>query len=449
MKTLNLTEMYAMKSLRFAAVAAVALALGCTTTPEVKPDPVVVAPVEPPKEKGPDELFAEAVKTFDGGDLTEASRAFARVVEKAPENVSAHYNLGVVAERQGNLALAQENYERAYALDAEHTPTLLNLGKVYRLQGQLDKAVALYEKALALPGREYDVKLLNNLAVSYRLAKQYGKAEATLRKLLSRTKENPEAFKNLALVYYDQGNYRLSEFISNEARKLDDKDPGVYNNLGMIYLKQNQKAEALAQFQKAVELDPKFAPGYQNIGALALSYRDYEAAETALRKALELDPNNPDALLYLAHTLDGQRTRDGKKGIDAGKTFEQYLGWRKDAPEAICGAGWAYTADKEGWQKAITYLKQCRDLPISTEQDKQVIDNRVTGLERMIASAAAQQQPAPEQKREAPKANPGGQSLLDKVSEDAAAQEAAEGAAPEGGEAAPVEGDAPAPAPAG
>ncbi len=57
--------------------------------------------------------------------------------------------------------------------------TLLNLGKVYRLQDKFDEAIALYEAALKEPGNEYDVELLNNLTVAYRLAKKFDKAEAT------------------------------------------------------------------------------------------------------------------------------------------------------------------------------------------------------------------------------------------------------------------------------
>ena len=445
MKTMNLMETYAMKSLRIAALSAVALGVGCTTAPEVKPDPtpVVVAPPEPPKEKGADERFADAVKAFDAGNLDEAAEQFGRVLEKAPDNVSAQYNLGVIAERKGDMAAARTAYEKAHKLDAEHTPTLLNLGKVYRLSGQFDQAIALYETALALPGREFDVQLLNNLAVSYRLAKQFDKAEGALRKLLSRTKDNPEAYKNLALVYYDQGNYRLAEFISANARKLDEKDPGVYNNLGMIYLKQDQKPLALVQFQKAVELNPSFAPGHLNIGALALSYRDYEAAEKALRQAMTLDGNNPETFLYLGHTLDGQRNRDSKKGIEAGQFFEKYLAWRPESPDVVCAAGFAFAADRTGYEKALGYLEKCKDFPTTGQTDKQLAEAKIRGLQAALKSNTAAAQEETPVRREAPKPGTGGTSILDKVSAEEEAREAAEGqTAPE---AAPQGGEAPAP----
>jgi tetratricopeptide (TPR) repeat protein len=410
------------RNLRIIVVGAlVALGLaGCKSGPEVKPDSAVTVE-ESPKDTSADKLFARGVVAFEADKLDEARELFEEVTKKAPQSVSAFYNLGVIAERQGQVGPAAAHYEAALAVDAEHTPTLLNLGKVYRLQGRFDQAITLYEAALKLPGREYDVALLNNLAVSYRLAKRYEDAEKALRRLLSRTKDNADAYKNLALVYYDQGRYKLAEFVSGTAKKLDEKDPGVYNNLGMIYLKTDQKALALGQFHRAVELKPDFAPGHMNIGAMALEYRDYEMAEKSFRKALTLDPNSPESHLFLAWALEGQKGRDTKKGCEAGAQFERYLTFRADSPEAICAAGWSYAADKCGWEKAIGFLERCKGMPTSTETDKQLIDGRIRGLQAMLKAGQAQQA-APE-KREAPKKT-GGPSLLDKAAaEDADAED--------------------------
>ncbi|MBI3183831.1 MAG: tetratricopeptide repeat protein [Myxococcales bacterium] len=416
-----------MKSLSIAALALFALALfACKTAPEVvKPDPALAAaPPPPPKERTPEELFSQGVKAFDAGKLEDAEAAFQKVLEKAPQMVNAQYNLGVVKERLGNLAEAEAAYEATRKLDPNHTPTLLNLGKVYRLRDKFEKAISLYEQALKQPGREHDVALLNNLTVAYRLGKRFKDAEATVRKVLSRTKDNPDAYKNLALIYYDQGNFRLAEFISGNARKLDDKDPGVHNNLGMIHLKLEDRRRALGEFQKAVTLNDKFAPGHMNIGAMALSYRDYEGAEKAFGKAVALDPTSYEGHLGFAFALDGQKGRDPKKGLAAGAAFEKVLAIRADHPDAICGAGWAYAADRSGWDKALTLLEKCKGLLTTSAQDQQLVDNKMKGILAMQKTGA--QQGAPPQERQKPKEVKGGESLLDKVADQAAKEEGAQ-----------------------
>lgn len=431
-----------MKSLRISALAAAVALSACTTVQEeVKKEPVVTAPVKA-KDKTPQEVFRDGVAAFDAGKYADAKKAFASVAKKAPTSVGLQFNLGLVTERQGQLAEAVTYYEAAHKLDPKHKPTLLNLGRAYRLQDRFDDAIALYEEALKDPSNEYDVELNNNLAVAYRLSKKYDKAEAAARKVLARTKDNPDAYKNLALIYFDQGNYRLAEFISANAKKLDDKDPGVYNNLGLIYLKIDERRLALGQFQKAVDLNKDFAPGLFNIGAMALSYRDYDGAEKVLHRATELDPTSYEGFLAYAWALDGQKGREPKKGLEAGEAFERVLAIKPDQADAICGAAWAYAADKAGWDKALKFFESCKGLKTTTAQDQQLIENKVKGILAMQKQPAAAQ-PKPEEKPK-PAATPpaGGPSLLDKVTDDAAKDEASQ-PAPEGA-AAP----APAPAPA-
>lgn len=433
-----------MKSIKLAVVAGLAGGLTACVAPvvEIKKDPVVV---EKPKvvEKTVKEVFAEAVAAFDAGKLDEAQAGFAKVAAKVPNNVVVQFNSGVIAEKQGKIPDATAFYEAANKLDPKHKPTLLNLGRVYRQQDKFDAAIALYEAALKDPANEYDVELNNNLTVAYRLAKKYKEAEATARKVLARTKDNPDAYKNLALIYFDQGNYRLAEFISANARKLDDKDPGVYNNLGLIYLKLDERRLALGQFQKAVSLNKDFAPSLFNIGAMALTYRDYDGAEKVLSRATELDQNSYEGFLAYAFALDGQKGRDAKKGLKAGELFERVLAIKADQNDAICGAAWAYAADKGGWDKALGFLERCKALPTTTPVDQQLIDSKMKGIVAMQkAGAAAAAQPKPEEK-EKPKAT-GGPSLLDKVSDEAAKNEPPPGETPP---AAPADGAAPAPAP--
>lgn len=440
--------MLPMKSLRISALAAAVALSACTTVQEeVKKEPVVTAPVKP-KEQTPQEVFQSGVAAFDAGKYDEAKKAFASVARKAPTSVGLQFNLGLVTERQGQLAEAVTYYEAAHKLDPKHKPTLLNLGRAYRLQDRFDDAIALYEEALKDPANEYDVELNNNLAVAYRLSKKYEKAEAAARKVLARTKDNPDAYKNLALIYFDQGNYRLAEFISANAKKLDDKDPGVYNNLGLIYLKIDERRMALGQFQKAVELNKDFAPGLFNIGAMALSYRDYDGAEKVLQRATQLDPTSYEGFLAYAWALDGQKGRDPKKGLLAGETFERVLAIKPDQPDAICGAAWAYAADKSGWDKALKFFESCKGLKTTTAQDQQLIDNKVKGILAMQKQPAAAPAPKVEEKKPAATPPAGGPSLLDNVTDDGAKDEAAP-PAPEGAAPAAAPAPAPAPAPAG
>lgn len=334
----------------------VAAAAMPTPAPAPQPAPVSDRVATP---KPPDRGLEDGAAAFKAGKYAEARAAFKGVVRQHPENVTARLN----------LALAEEH---------------LGLGG----RG-LDEAIVRTEEALRAPGQAYDVTLLNNLAVAYRAKKRYPEAEAAARKLLSRTTDNAEAYKNLALVYYEEGRYRLAELVNANARKMDDQDPGLLNNLGMIYLKTEQQPRALAEFKKALALDPSFVPAYVNLGSMALAYRDYAGAERAFTKVVELAPTRADGHLLRAYALEGQKVQNPKKGLEAGVEFEKVLALEPPTPEAICGAGWAYSVERSGWERATRFLSACKALPSSGPQDRQSIDAKLASLEAQQRATVA------------------------------------------------------------
>ncbi len=444
---------------------AFAFTTACATGPKpvamnAVEQPAVTVPAPPPpapaEKADANGRFAEALKAYEAGDLDAARKGFEDVVSQEPKALNARFNLGVIAEKQGRPADARVAYEQVLALDPAHTPSVMNLGLMHRHQGQLDEAISLYTKALQTPGHAHDEPVLNALAATYRLAGRLDEAEATGRRVLARSKDNAEAYKTLALVAYDRGQYRLAELLIINARKVAQDDPAISNTLGMIYLKMEDRPRALAQFQKAVSLDDTFAPGHLNLGALALSYRDYAGAERAFTKALALEPDGLEGQLYLAYALDGQKGVDPKKGVAAGEAFEKVLARAADKPEAVCGAGWAYAADRAGFEKAIAFLDRCKELSSTTEQDKQLITAKVNGLQNMLKNpppaATAEAEGGPRKDAEA--TGGAGSSVMNQLPQDPSAPEQApaeEGAAAP--EAAPADGasgngqTAPTPAP--
>jgi len=412
-------------------VGSLAFTAGCATGPQQKPSamPQTQAPSAPvasatpakpaPTEANATDTFAQAIQAYEAGDLDTARQGFEKVLAKSPQSLNSQFNLGVIAERQGRVDDARIAYEKVLLLEPAHTPSVVNLANVYRAQERGDDAIALFEKALKAPGRAHDAALLNGLSATYRHLGKLDESEATARKVLERNKDHPGAYKNLAYVAYAREKYRQAELLVGTARKHAEKDPALYNLLGMVYLKLDERPRALAQFQKAVSLDEKYAPGYLNLGALALSYRDYAGAEKSFARALELEPDSTEARLSLAWALDGQKGRDSKKGIAAGEAFEKVLANRAELPEAVCGAGWAFAADRAGWERAVAFLDRCKTLESTTEQERQMITAKVTGLQNMLKAPPPEAATAGAEGEKKDEATGGAGSMLNQLPQDA------------------------------
>ncbi|HZH03472.1 MAG TPA: tetratricopeptide repeat protein [Myxococcaceae bacterium] len=370
----------------------VLLVTGCKTTQVAHEDastaPVAeVAPPEPPPEPlDPKRAFEQGVAAFQAGRYADAATAFQAGWDRTRDPRAAS-NLGLSYERLGRLDEAEKAYRSARKEAPEHRAAILGLGRVYRLQGKAGDAVGLYEEALKTPDGSRDGAFFSGLAAALRSNKRYPEAEAAARKALARNKDDPEAYKTLALLYLDQGKYRLAELTCASALKLNDKDPAALNTLGLVHLRQGDGVRALAQFKRAAEVDPRFVPAYLNLGALALAYRDYEAAQKAFGQAATLEPSSADAHLYVGYALDGQKGQDAQKGLQAGAAFERALALRPNLPEALCGAGWAYGADPAGRDKAKLFLEKCQSQAQLSKQERQAVEMKLKTLDAPPAAA--------------------------------------------------------------
>ncbi|HXN40365.1 MAG TPA: tetratricopeptide repeat protein [Myxococcaceae bacterium] len=306
------------------------LGAGCKTvetrTPALIPAaPPAAATASPVNEKSAEQLFSEGAAAYQSGRDEDARLLFTKALERSSRMVNAQYNLGVIAEREGDRAQAAVEYQAALEIDNSHLPSILNLGRIELLDGEYEKAIALFESGLKQPTKEHELALLNNLGAAYRLAKNYAKAESTSRAVLSKHGENVNALKNLALVFYAQSRYRLAELVETSAAKINPKDPGVHNDLGLVHLKLGQPARAVGEFRHALELDPKFEVAHRNLGALALAYRDYPTAQKSFAALVSLTPESYEAHLDYAYALQDGQGLDPSKGMEAAAEFEKAL----------------------------------------------------------------------------------------------------------------------------
>jgi tetratricopeptide (TPR) repeat protein len=134
---------------------------------------------------------------------------------------------------------------------------------------------------LAIPGsgcsKQQDTKEAQlSRANDYFAADQYDKAEKEYRNVLSVAPTDPVAQRQLAIIYYDQGQF-----------------PQAYSLL-----------------KKSAELQPDDLEVQLKFGQLLLSLREYEQARDAALHVLEKQPGNEQALLILADTLVGANDRD-------------------------------------------------------------------------------------------------------------------------------------------
>lgn len=79
-----------------------------------------------PQQQANDEKTDQGVDKINSGDSAGAKDLFNQITKSDPENVTAFYNLGIIATSSGDSKEAIRSYDKALAIDPGHTPSMYN-----------------------------------------------------------------------------------------------------------------------------------------------------------------------------------------------------------------------------------------------------------------------------------------------------------------------------------
>jgi tetratricopeptide (TPR) repeat protein len=182
---------------------------------------------------------------------------------------------GTALYRDGELAPALAQFERAVELAPDQGYTHNSLGGAYFAFHRYDEALGEFQKAVALSS---DPMYWRNLGVAYANKKIWPNAIAAFERAL------------------DQFERPAVPVLTADARATL---MSLYIQYGTALLKGGQVGRAIDAFEHAVQLDPGNFDARLRLGNALLEQGQAEAARTQIASALEASPGSPQA--YLAH----------------------------------------------------------------------------------------------------------------------------------------------------
>jgi tetratricopeptide (TPR) repeat protein len=206
---------------------------------------------------------------YKAGDYRRAIEAGKIAVQKYPNNLYAHYCLGVSYYAIGEFRLALEHMKRAESL-ASNRQDLMDIynqiGLIYEKMGYLDDALLYYSRSLSLAidlgDKSMQADVLNNIASIY----------------------NRKGELDKALGFYEES-LRLE---TNEKEKAT-----IYNNIAVIYDKKGDYQKAVEHFLKSIKIGERYGDYRRasiakiNLGNTYIKMKDYEKAEKYISEGLE------------------------------------------------------------------------------------------------------------------------------------------------------------------
>ena len=179
----------------------------------------------------------------------------AAAAAKPADDAKASLEAGVAAYEAKDMAGALAAFRKAAALDPGNAEAQLNAGVVLQQTGDLPAARDAYAKALAVPAARLTDDLwygatvgLASVGVLLIQAERWPEAEAVLRDVVARDRNQRDAINNLALTLYRQEKWTELEPV---AQRLLEMDP-LNDNAGiLLYTALRSRFEAMPKEEQA------------------------------------------------------------------------------------------------------------------------------------------------------------------------------------------------------
>ena len=210
------------------------------------------------------------------------------VVSKSPHNHRAHYNLGNVMQRRGQLNEAQTHYEKALQLKSDFAVAHDNLGLVFMSKGRFSDA--LDHSGMAVRLKPGNATIQNNFG---QLLLKQGNIKEAARHFSRAVRINPayaKAQNNLGIALAQQQKLAEAKRHLSTAVRLDPNNSEIQNNLGQVFMLEGNYGKAASHFEAAIQLNPDFAQAQTNLGFMQLKQKKPDEAAQHFLKALKINP---------------------------------------------------------------------------------------------------------------------------------------------------------------
>lgn len=270
-------------------------------------------------------------------NLVLAAKAYQELIEaekvsgKSKYSAQAVTSIGEIKGKLVNAAIEDtkvnkdaqgaEKLYQAYLLEKKDTINLYYAASTYVNAKDYDNALKLYEELKAL---NYSGKATYYYAVNKVNAQEdFFKTAADRDKLVKmgthekpRTENVPskrgEIYKNIALIYVQQGKIDEAKKAVSDARKTNPEDTSLILTEANLYLETKDMDTYKKLISEALEKNPNDVDLIFNLGVISAQAKNYSEAEKFYNKVLELDPKYVNGYINMA----AMKLEDEKTIID-------------------------------------------------------------------------------------------------------------------------------------
>lgn len=270
--------------------------------------------------------YQDGWKAWLNGNLQTAKKKFQEAQGLDSKSPTPSYSLGVVLDRLGDFAGAQQAYRSAFSASPEHEVSMCAYALSLATAGHAGEADTFISDKRAKKPESPRLATCNAELKS--IANDHATAQQLAQDALRMDPDFKDAMVAIARDHYrvrkiDLAKYALQAILDGfgDASPARDKDNAEAHLIrGLIYREGGARAVALQDFEAAVKRRPDLVEALVNLGSMRLEAGNANEAAPVLESATRFAPNNA-----LAHLNLGDAYRLQGKYADAKKEFDLAL----------------------------------------------------------------------------------------------------------------------------
>lgn len=253
------------------------------------------------KEDRAKSFFESGMQFYEQQEFDKARVEFLNAIQASPSMGAAYFQLGLIAQKEGDVPLMYENMSNAMFLDKTNVEAKLYVAEILLVNKQFDEVYDLADAAHQLDAQSYQALRLKAAA---RLGqKRYQKAEALIADAIAINSNDDALHGLMAVIAKERGNNEKAIAHLNDAIALAE-NPTQYLVLRSGVHEELDNYEGLLEDYRALAKHNPDRPQYIFAEAkILINMREFSKAEALLNALIERDSSNTLAKQFLVETI--------------------------------------------------------------------------------------------------------------------------------------------------
>ncbi len=279
-----------------------------------------------------DDIFSQAMASFQAGRLNDAEQLFKIVLRHQPKHVAALNLLSVLLTRLERYAEAEKYIKLALKLNSNSDATYYNYGLILKALQRPNEALERFSQALSINATVAET--WNNRGTVLNDLKRYDDAVVDFDKAVGLHPNYAEAFCNKGKSLAKLKRYEEALGAFDKALALNPDLAEGWVGCGNVFNELKRYEEAFAAYDSALALKPDFAEAWLGSGNVSSELKRYEEAFAAYDKALSIKSDLEGVWLGRGNVFN-----ELKRDEEAFAAYDKALALKPDLAEAWLGRG--------------------------------------------------------------------------------------------------------------